>query len=332
MAHSSEDISIPGLSGEKRTSISLFADKVARKLSTAYSIDVPDPKSFTAVAKAIFGPSGGGLKCKGVYVDLPDGSLTSKTKEVCIQLCKAKTEVVPLGHTETIVSHLVEISPCGKPFSKHAEIRLPIKEVLKAGCEHFLRWTPTQSGKKASWSDVYAHDNQNHCDANQTTFELSETQAKVNTVEFGIFCIISREAKEIHKPLVERSTSEAIKAFQGDVSTTSTNEFQSTPPASQFSASPPPHSPQSDPVPTSPPSDALSPSPPSDPGPTSPPSDALSPSPPPSYDPVPTSPSDALPPPPPPPSIPASVSDVAPQAEENSFAAMLQARRKNMMG
>ena len=382
MGDSSEDFSIPGLSGERRASVSLFVDKVARRLSTTYSVDVPDPSSFTAVAKAIFGPSGGGVQCKGVYVDLPEGSLTSQTKEVCIQLCKAKTEVVPLGDTEKIISHLVEISPHGKPLSKHAVLSLPTTEVPKVGYEQFLRWTPTQSGVKASWSDVYACDNQNPCDGNQTTVELSEGKAKVNIMEFGIFCIISRESEEEHVTLRERSTSDAIREFSGHVSTANAHEFESAhsvltsqgdqtveanisnkynttgtvdddpyttsshrmesgtsvkrrishkfwksdkskrksiaqtesndlnsesstvppspsnppePPAPDFSASPPPPSP-SDPEPPSPPSDM-------------PP-----------------------PPPPPPPPAPAPVSSAPTSGGDNSFAAMLQARKQNTIG
>lgn len=229
MEHSFEDVSVPGLSGERRASIGLFADKVARRLSTTYSVNVPDPSTFTAVAKAIFGPSGGGVQCKGVFVDLPEGSLTSQTKEVCIQLCKAKKEVVPLGETEKIISHLVEISPHGKPLSKLAVLRLPTEKVPRVGYEQFLRWTPTQSGEKASWSDVYVCENHHHCDENQTTVELKEGKAKVNTKEFGIFCIISREFNERVEPLRERSTSDAIKAFSGDVSTASAHQrFQST--------------------------------------------------------------------------------------------------------
>ena len=192
VGNSSEDVSFARLSDERGESIGLFADKDGQGLSTKYSVDLPDPSLFTAVAKAIFGPSGGGVHCKGVSVDLPEGSLTSKTKEVCIQLCKAKTKVVPLGDTEKIISHLVQISPHEKPLSKHALLSLPTEKVPEVGYEQFLRWTPTQSGVKASWSDVFACDNQNPGDQNQPTVELSEGKAKVNTIEFGIFCMISK--------------------------------------------------------------------------------------------------------------------------------------------
>ena len=337
MTHSSEDITVPGLSVDKRSRIGLFVDKVARRMSNTYSANVPDPRSFTAVAKAIFGPSGGSLQCKGVLVDLPEGSLSSQTKEVCIQLCKSKTEVIPLGDTEEIVSYLVEISPNGKPLAGSAEIHLPIKEVLKVGCEQFLRWTPTQSGEKARWSDVYGHDHQNHSDANQTTFELMEGKAKVNTIEFGIFCIISRE----------RSASDAIKAFSGDVSTTRTYSSHVAPDdntnqvirrrssnkvrkgdthtrksiastksnisdkGESNTVPPPPHNPLAAPA------SQISASPP-------PPSPS---------DPAPMSPSsDAPPPPPPPPPPPASASPAAASGGDNSFANRLQARMKSVIG
>lgn len=354
VTHSSEDISVPGLSGERRSRIGLFADKVARRLSSTYSANVPDPRSFTAVAKAIFGPSGGSLQCKGVLVDLPEGSLTSQTKEVCIQLCKSKTEVVPLGDTEVIVSYLVELSPHGKPLADFAELHLPIKEVQKVGCEPFLRWTPTQSGEKARWSDVYSH--QNHSDASQTTFELMEGKAKVNTIEFGIFCIISRE----------RSASDAIKAFSGDVSTIrtysshvapdddtnqvirrrSSNKFRKSdthtrksiaPTKSNISdksesntVPPPPPTPPAAPAPHF--SASTPPPPPSDPAPTPPSADAQPPAMPSPSDPAPMSPSsDAPPPPPPPPPPPASASSAAASGGDNSFANMLQARMKNII-
>lgn len=388
MGNSSEDVSIPGLSGERRASISLFADKVARRLSTTYSVDVPDPSSFTAVAKAIFGPSGGGVQCKGVFVDLPEGSLTSQTKEVCIQLCKAKTEVVPLGDTETIISHLVEISPHGKPLSKHAVLSLPTKEAPKVGYEQFLRWTPTQSGVKASWSDVYACGNQNPCGGNQTTVELSEGKARVNTIEFGIFCIISRESNEEHEPLRERSTSDAIREFSGDVSTANEHDFQSaysllssqgdqTVEVNISDTYSTPGTVNDDPYTTSShhmekdrhstdigksfrrrishkfkrsdkskgnliaqtESNVLnsesSTIPPSPLNPPEPPAPRFSASPPPPSpsDPAPTSPSsDMLPPPPPPPPPPAPGSSAPASGEDNSFAAMLQARKKNIIG
>ena len=355
------------MSGEKRASIGLFADKVARKLSTTYSVDVPDPSSFTAVAKAIFGPSGGGVYCKGVSVDLPEGSLSSKTKEVCIQLCKVKRQVVPLGDKEQIISHLVEISPHGKPLSKYAVLSLPTEKVPNVGYEQFLRWTPTQSGVKASWSDVFAYDNQNP--RGQTTVELSEGKAKVNTMEFGLFCIISRSSNEDHEPLRERSTSDAIREFSGEVSAANAHEFESaysllssqgddtvkeniptthsnTPDtgtsmmrriSSKFkkserksidqtesNASYPESSTYDPPSPPAAHSSASFQPPPPDPEPTCPPPD-----------PEPTCPpSDMLPPPPPPPPPPpaAAASSAPASGGDNSFAAMLQARKANIVG
>lgn len=357
MGTSAEDVSFQGLSGEKRASIGLFADKVARKLSTTYSVDVPDPSSFTAVAKAIFGPSGGGVHCRGVSVELSEGSLSSKTKEVCIQLSKSKKQVVPLGDTEQIISHLVELSPHGKPLSKPAMLSLPTEKVPKVGYEQFLRWTPTQSGVKASWSDVFACDNQNPRVGDQTTVELSKGKAKVNTMEFGIFCIISRASNEEHEPLRERSTSDAIREFSGEVSAANAHEFESaysllssqgdentpntnssTPDtgtsmmrriSSKFKKSERksitetesnvPYSESSTYNPPTPPdahsSASFPPPSPPDLEPACPPSDMLPPPP---------------PPPPPPPAAPASSAPAS--GGDNSFAAMLQARKANITG
>lgn len=160
----------------------------------------------------------------GVFVDLPEGSLTTQTKEVCIEFCKNKKEVVPLSDTEKIISHLVELSPHGNPLCELATLCLPIEEVPN-GFERFLRWTPTQSGEKACWSDV--HSNEHSTDEDQTAVELKDQKAKVYTKEFGIFCIISRKSNKKLEPLRERSTSDAIKAFGsefgGDISTTSVN-------------------------------------------------------------------------------------------------------------
>lgn len=195
----------------------MFVDKVARSLSSSYNVNVPDPSTFTAVAKAIFGPSGGGVQCKRVLVDIPEGSLTSETKEVCIQLCKARKQVVPLSDTEEIVSHLVEISPHGKPLSMCAELCLPIEEEPKAGHERFLRWTPTQSGEKANWSDVYVCDKQDHPDESQIALHLKERKAKVFTKTFGIFGIVSRELDQTSSDpsTHEQRINDTISAYGG---------------------------------------------------------------------------------------------------------------------
>lgn len=224
-----EEFSVPGLSGDRRTSIGVFVDKVARRVSHSYSVQVPDPNAFTAVAKAIFGPSGGGIQCKGVFVDLEEGSLTSQTKEVCIQLCRNRTEAVPLNGNETIISRVVELSPRGKPLSEHAALFLPLDDVPSDGFERLLRWTPTQSGEKANWQDVFVSLYQEGCDGDQTAVEFKEKKAKVKTKVFGIFCIISRELQEKLQPLKEHNTSDTIKAFNDNGSATNMlQRFQST--------------------------------------------------------------------------------------------------------
>ena len=116
----------------------MSVDKVERKLSSTYGVNAPDPSAFSAVVKAIFGPSGGSVKCKEVLVDLPEGSLTSETKEVCIQLCRDKKQVAPLSDAEKIVSHVVELSPLGKPLSMFAELCLPIEEKERRAMHSFF--------------------------------------------------------------------------------------------------------------------------------------------------------------------------------------------------
>lgn len=224
-----EDIHVPGITEERRVSIELFVDKVARKLSRSYSVQVPDPRSFTAVAKAIFGPSGGGIQCKGVFVDLPEGSLTSHTKEVCIQLCKNKSEAVPLSENETVISRVVELSPRDKPLQHHAALCLPLDDVSWDGFERFLRWTPTQSGEKANWRDVRVSDTIHGKDEDQTFVELRQKKAKINTKVFGIFCIVSSDLNQnLEHPRKESNTSDAIKAYKESNNTSLLQRFQSS--------------------------------------------------------------------------------------------------------
>ena len=226
MDHSPEDV--PGIGGERRVSIELFVDKVARKLSSSYSLQVPDPKGFTAVAKAIFGPSGGGIQCKGVFVDLPEGSLTSHTKEVCIHLCKNKREAVPLSEHETVISRVVELSPRDKPLQHHAALCLPLDDISWDGFERFLRWTPTQSGEKANWRDVRVSDTKHGKDEDQTFVELRQKKARVNTKVFGIFCIVSSDLNQnLEHPRKESNTSDAIKAYKESNNTSLLQRFQS---------------------------------------------------------------------------------------------------------
>ena len=360
-------------------SIGLFVDKVARRLSHSYSVHVPDPKAFTAVAKAIFGPSGGGIQCKGVFVDIPAGSLTSQTKEVCIQLCKNKTEAVPLSNNETIISRLVELSPHGKPLSVQAALCLPLDDVPWDGFERFLRWSPTQSGEKANWKDVHASlpGIESGPDEKETSVELRQKTAKVNTKVFGIFCIISRDLNQNLEPLKDHNTSVAIKGFKKNGNTTRVQNYKSSHKGSTHGGVNTINAPASvvydsiksamgrntsthegvnaassqhqtgtsfkkrmsiktnksktsnrrngerHPITSPPPATSISPPPPPPPPPPSPPT------PPP---PAPASDASAPPPPPPPPSVPLSGSSEPASGTDNSFAAMLQARKANIIG
>ncbi|XP_015769094.1 PREDICTED: uncharacterized protein LOC107347649 [Acropora digitifera] len=182
---------IPNAGVEKRTSVNLLVDKVARKLSYSYSVHAPDPKAFTAVVKAIFGPSGGGLQCKGVLVELCEGSLTTQTKEVCIQLCKNKTDVVPLAGSETIISRVVELSPRGKPLTKRATLTLPLECATCEESKIFMRWTPSHSGERANWQDVLPSTNPENEDG--ITLEVTSQKARIRTKVFGIFSVITTD-------------------------------------------------------------------------------------------------------------------------------------------
>lgn len=367
-----EEASTPPLSGEKRASIDRYMDKVARRLSHSYSVCVPDPSNFTAVAKAIFGPSGGGLQCKGVFVDLPEGSLTSrKTKEICIQLCKNKKEVVPLAGSERIISRLVEISPHGKPLSEHAKLSLPLDDVPSSGFERFLRWTPTQSGEKACWQDVY--ESHKYEDSDDTSVELSAKEAKVKTKLFGIFCIISKGLTEkgqntrpvmlleqaIKESNVSETSTSVLERFQtircdtsnvrGEVSNTSSDQQQYTKKNSiKTSKTDSGDKPRRsslfksksrgtnvDTTSSPPPPPAAQKSPP--PAPPPPPRPAPSPASPPApvqSQPLPLpSESGGPPPPPPPPPLPhpSHAASPSPAAANNSLAAMLQARKAKVI-
>lgn len=62
----------------------MFVDKVVWKLSIMYSVDVLDLSLFMVVVKVIFGFFGGGVYCRGVFVELLEGFFLLKIKEICI--------------------------------------------------------------------------------------------------------------------------------------------------------------------------------------------------------------------------------------------------------
>lgn len=288
----------------------MSVDKVERKLSSTYGVNAPDPSAFSAVVKAIFGPSGGSVKCKEVLVDLPEGSLTSETKEVCIQLCRDKKQVAPLSDAEKIVSHVVELSPLGKPLCMFAELCLPIEENVEASHAQFLRWTPTQSGEKANWSDVFVCDKKHRSDESQIALEFSEGKARVFTKHFGIFGIIATEEPKAHDtPTLLQRIGNMFKRGDTQTHISDTEDSCAT-------------SPSADPAVTAPPVSPVSSIPPPNPGPSAPA--------PPNPDPPSTG--SSPPPPPPPPPKPSSVS--APSSKtskgDKSLATQLAARKKKM--
>lgn len=309
----------------------MSVDKVERKLSSTYGVNVPDPSTFSAVAKAIFGPSGGSLKCKEVLVDLPEGSLTSKTKEVCIQLCRDKKQVAPLSDAEKIISHVVELSPLGKPLCMFAELCLPIEENVEASHAQFLRWTPTQSGEKANWSDVFVCDKKHRSDESQIALEFSEGKARVFTKHFGIFGIIATEEPKAHQTSIKDDVPSTSTNHQREDDTPTLlqrigNMFKRGDTQTHISDTEDScaTSPSADPAVTPPPVSPVSSIPPPNPGPSAPA--------PPNPDPPSSGSAPPPPPPPPPPPKPSSVS--APSSKtskgDKSLATQLATRKKKM--
>ena len=155
----------------------------------------PNLRSFTTIMKIIFRPSGGGVQCQGIALEIADGSLTTATKEVCLQICNCKEEVAPLKNREQFVSSLVAVGPIKNPLKAPAKLYIPLEnDMYTAGHELFLRWSPSQVGELAKWRDVLPGTCKGQLAGPTARLRiLSDQRAKISTNTFGLFCIIARE-------------------------------------------------------------------------------------------------------------------------------------------
>lgn len=154
--------------------------------------------SFTILMKTIFGPSGGGVHCKGIWLELSERSLTTATKEVCLHICNCKEEFAPLKTGEHFISELVALGPNKDPLRAPAKLCLPLYDDMCADQELLLRWSPTQVGEGAQWKDVFPGTLKGKFAGPTVILQIvNAKQVKVTTNTFGLFCIISREPSKI---------------------------------------------------------------------------------------------------------------------------------------
>ncbi|KAJ7358954.1 hypothetical protein OS493_019858 [Desmophyllum pertusum] len=73
-----------------------FAEIVKETMDLKVATRRPNRGSFTTIIQTIFGLSGGGVHCKGISLEIQEGSLTTATRDVCLQLCNCKEEVAPI--------------------------------------------------------------------------------------------------------------------------------------------------------------------------------------------------------------------------------------------
>lgn len=150
--------------------------------------------SFTMLMKTIFGPSGGGVHCKGIALDISERSLTTATKEVCLQICNCREELAPLKTGEHFVSQLVALGPNKDPLRAPAKLCLPLHDDMCTDHVLFLRWSPTEVDEPTKWKDVLPGTFHGQFAGPTVRLQIvSARQVKITTNTFGLFCIISRE-------------------------------------------------------------------------------------------------------------------------------------------
>lgn len=171
-----------------------LADIVKETMELKLNTRRPSLDLFTTIIKTIFGPSGGGVHCKGITLDIADGSLTTDTKEVCLQICNYKDEVAPLKNREHFASPLVAMGPIKDPLKAPAKLCIPLQGDLLADHELLLRWSPTQVGEPAKWRDVLPGMCKGQLAGPTARLQIvSAKQAKISINTFGLVCIIARE-------------------------------------------------------------------------------------------------------------------------------------------
>lgn len=167
-------------------------------------------ESFTTIMKIIFGPSGGGVKCQGIGLEIADGSLTTDSKEVCLQICNCKEDVAPLKNGEQFASSLVAVGPIQNPLRAPARLYLPLENDINTGQELFLRWSPSQVGEPTKWRDVLPGTCKGQLAGPVARLQiLSDQQVKISANMFGLFCIIARETT---KTYVEEKDNDELNA------------------------------------------------------------------------------------------------------------------------
>lgn len=150
--------------------------------------------SFTTIIKTIFGPFGGSVHCKGIALDIADGSLTTATKEVYLQICDCKDAVAPLNNREQFASSLVAMGPNKDPLKAPVRLCIPLQGDMSTDHELLLRWSPTQVGEPTRWRDVLPGVCKGQFAGPTARLQiLSGKQAKISINTFGLFCIIARE-------------------------------------------------------------------------------------------------------------------------------------------
>ncbi|XP_078343654.1 unconventional myosin-If-like isoform X1 [Oculina patagonica] len=175
-----------------------LADIVEETMELKHDKKRPSLDLFTTLIKTTFGPSGGGVYCKGITLDIADGSLTTDTKEVCLQICNCKDEVAPLISQEHFASPLVAMGPVKDPLKAPAKLCMPLQGDLSADQELLLRWSPTQVGEPARWRDVLPGMCKGVFAGPTARLQIvSAKQAKISINTFGLVCIIARETTKV---------------------------------------------------------------------------------------------------------------------------------------
>lgn len=178
-----------------------FAEIVKETMDLKVAARRPNRGSFTTIIQTIFGLSGGGVHCKGISLEIQEGSLTTATRDVCLQLCNCKEEVAPIKTGEHFVSHLVALGPNKNSLKAPAKLYIPLEDDVCTDHELFLRWSPTHVGEPTKWKDVLPGTCKGKFAGPTVRLQIiGGQQAKISTNAFGLFCIISRESTkaEVH--------------------------------------------------------------------------------------------------------------------------------------
>ena len=173
-----------------------FAAIVERTMNLKREAKRPKPESFTTIMTAIFGPSGGVLRCRGIELEIPQGSLTTTTKQVCIQICNCEEDIISVRIRERFMSRLVALGPNREPLTAPAQLYLPLQGCNTAGHELLLRWSPTEVGEVARWRDVLPGACMGQFAGPTVRLQIIGQKVKISTNRFGLFCIIARESDE----------------------------------------------------------------------------------------------------------------------------------------